>query len=359
MGKTTDTDTDREDEDEDVDVDVNANTSTDTETNTSVDIVTIGETMLRLSPPAGVRITQADEFAVHVGGAESNVAVIASQLGCETSWISKLPASPLGRRIITTLRGHDVEVDITWDESDNSRVGTYYFEPGGEPRGDSVHYDRAGSSVTTLSAAEISLETVRSASTCYMSGITPALSETVQTTVETVLQTAQSAGTQTAFDLNYRSKLWDTTAAAKAYRSLLPHIDILIGAERDVEACLGLDADPESVVRELASTFDLETVVLTRGESGAVALYDDTIFEQPVYNAETIDAVGTGDAFVGGFLARRLDNDHSNHNDIDDALATGAAAAAVKRTIKGDTAAITPAEIAAVRDTDSSGSISR
>ena len=342
-----------------------ADTDADTDAGTTPDIVTIGETMLRLSPPTGVRITQANEFEVHVGGAESNVAVIASQLGCQTRWISKLPASPLGRRITTALRGYDVELDIVWDHDDDARVGTYYFEPGGTPRGDTVHYDRAGSSVTTLTTTELPLETVNSASICYISGITPALSGTLRTTVETVLQTAQSVGTQTAFDLNYRSKLWDTATAKKAYQSLLPYVDILIGAERDVNACLERNADPESIVRDLASTFNLETVVLTRGDNGAVAFHDNTIFEQPVYDAETIDAVGTGDAFVGGFLTQKLNDSHpgpdKTSEDIASALATGAATAALKRTMKGDVAAITPAEVAAVRDTDSTdtGDISR
>lgn len=339
------------------DVDSSADASVDT----ALDIVTIGETMLRLSPPPGVRITQANEFDVHVGGAESNVAAVASQLGCQTGWISKLPASPLGRRITTALRSYDVEVDIIWDHDDDGRVGTYYFEPGGKPRGDRVQYDRAGSSVTTLTTGEISLEMITSASICYVSGITPALSETLQTTVETVLQTAQSAGTQTAFDLNYRSKLWDTAMAKNAYQSLLPYVDILIGAERDVNACLDRNADPESIVRDLASTFNLETVVLTRGNNGAVALCNDTVFEQPVYDAKTIDAVGTGDAFVGGFLTQKLNDGHNGTtcSNIENALATGAATAALKRTIKGDIAAITPAEVAAVRDTDTTEGISR
>ena len=76
------------------------------------DLVTFGETMLRLSPPDEERLETADRYDVHVAGAESNVAVAAQRLGLETAWLSKLPDSPVGRKVAGDLRNHGITVDV-------------------------------------------------------------------------------------------------------------------------------------------------------------------------------------------------------------------------------------------------------
>jgi 2-dehydro-3-deoxygluconokinase len=84
-------------------------------------------------------------------------------------------------------------------------------------------------------------------------------------------------------------------------------------------------------------------LVVTRGEEGALGVTDGAVVEQPTFEADTRDPVGTGDAFVGGFLARYLED-----APLDDALEFGAATAAVKRTLDGDSALVSRAEIEAV-----------
>jgi 2-dehydro-3-deoxygluconokinase len=319
------------------------------------DIVTFGETMLRLSPPQGERLERARELDAHAGGAESNVAVAAARLGCDTAWLSKLPDSPLGRRVASELRAHGVDVAVAWDRRPEARLGTYYLERGGEPRGSDVIYDRTGASVTTATPDELPTSALEDASVFYTSGITPALSPTLAETTAAVLGASTKAGVTTAFDLNYRSKLWTPEEAGEAYESLFPHVDVLFAAERDVTACLGREGDPVEVANGLLSDFDFETVVLTRGEAGSVAVHDSEVFEQSVYEADTHDPIGTGDAFVGGYLAKRFGPDAGS---VDDALAYAAATAALKRTVEGDVAVVTPAEVAAVID-DDAGGISR
>ena len=317
------------------------------------EIATFGETMCRLSPPRGERLERTDELHLRVGGAESNVAVAAAHLGCDATWLSKLPSSPLGRRVIADLRSHGVKPTVAWDESASARLGTYYVEHGGAPRGSEVTYDRAGASITTATPAELPTGVLENADIFYTSGITPALSDTLVETTETLLDAAGRAGATTAFDLNYRSKLWSAADAGAAYESLFPHVDVLIAAERDVANCLDRDGDPIEVASELVRDFGFETVVFTRGEHGSVAVRDGEVFEQDAYTAETFDPVGSGDAFVGGYLARRL-----RGGDVPTALAYGAAAASLKRTIDGDVAVVTPEEVEAVV-ADGTGGISR
>lgn len=297
--------------------------------------------MLRLSPPPGQRLSRVDSFDVHVGGAESNVAVAASVFGVDATWLSALPDTDLGERIAYALRGEGVDPVVTW--TDTGRVGTYYFEPGGEPRGQSVVYDRAGTPVRDLTPEDLPLSVLRSADLFFTTGITPALSDCLQSTTRELLSTATDAGVRTAFDLNYRSKLWSAEDARETLTALFPDIDVLFVAARDARNVLDRGGDPEPVARSLADDYGFETVVMTRGDSGAIAVDDGTCYEQRAFETETVDPVGSGDALVGGYLARRL----AGHP-VPDALAYGVGTAALKRTVAGDMARFSPDEVGAV-----------
>jgi 2-dehydro-3-deoxygluconokinase len=303
----------------------------------AVTLVTFGETMLRLSVPPGERLETATELDCRIGGAESNVAVAAARLGREAAWLSKLPDSPLGRRVAGDLRRHGVEPRVAYAE--DGRQGTYYLEQGATPRETTVVYDRADAAVTTATTDELDTDAVREAEPFFTTGITPALSETLRETTAELIEMAPL----TAFDLNYRAKLWSAAEARATYEELLPAVDLLFAPERDAREVLGLSGDASEIARSLQETYDIETVVVTRGEDGALARRGDETAEQAAYDAETVDPIGSGDAFAGGFLACPDDS-------LGRALEYGAATAALKRTIRGDLALVTPGEVEQVID---------
>jgi len=303
-------------------------------------LVTFGETMLRLTPPGDERIEAADRLAVHVGGAESNVAVAAQRLGMDAAWLSKLPASPPADRIRRALRAQGVEPVVAEGQG---RVGTYYLETGDRPRGTNVVYDREGAAIRTATPDEFDLTRVREAEVFCTTGITPALSATLADTVDRFISTANAADTTVVFDVNYRGKLWSPAAARDRLRELLPGVDTLVVAERDAATVLDRDGDPATVATDLAAAYDCETVILTRGSEGALAVHDGETFEQPAFAADSPYPVGSGDALVGGYLAAR----HRGES-VPDSLANGAATAALARTIPGDVARVSPAEVADV-----------
>ena len=314
------------------------------------ELVTFGETMLRLSPERGQRLETEGALDAAVGGAESNVAAAATSLGTDAVWLSKLPEGPLGRRVVRSLRGHGVTPAVAWDDSDDARLGTYYLEHGADPRGTNVIYDRANASVTTVTPDELDLSVFETASVFHTTGITPALSAATAETTTALLSAAGEAGVTRSFDLNYRSKLWSTEAARASYESLFDHVDLLFAPIRDVRNVLGYEGDAESVAYRLADDYAIETVVVTRGETGSLAYTDGEIVEQSVIEAETVDAIGTGDAFVGGMLAELIGG-----SEMKTALAYGAATASLKRTVKGDVLVTTRQEVEAALEESADG----
>jgi 2-dehydro-3-deoxygluconokinase len=114
-------------------------------------------------------------------------------------------------------------------------------------------------------------------------------------------------------------------------------VSVLIVAERDAATVLNHEAgQPSQLAHALAADYDLETLVLTRGDKGAVVWHDSVLHEQPALAADTLDPIGTGDAFAGAFLGRRIQGD-----DVTTALEYAAAAAALKRTVPGDVLTVT------------------
>lgn len=315
-------------------------------------LVTFGETMLRLSPPRGERLSRVDSLDVHVGGAESNVAVAASALGLDATHLTALPDSDLGDRILHALRGEGVETRVAL--TDDGRVGTYYFERGATPRDPVVVYDRGNTPIRDLTPAGLPLSVVREADLFFTSGITPALSDQAAATTAELLETARDADVPTAFDVNYRAKLWSPTEARETLTDLLPLVDRLFVAERDARQVFGHGDAPETVARSMADRHDLEAVVITRGENGALALHDGEVHERTAFETDTVDPVGSGDAFVGGYLARRL-----HGGTVRDALDHGTAAAALKRTVEGDMAVLDQEEVAALLESSDDGEIGR
>jgi 2-dehydro-3-deoxygluconokinase len=74
------------------------------------DIVTVGEGMLRLSPPRYERIQRARTFDVHVCGSQGNIACNTARLGLKTAFVTKVPDNDLGLLMRDHYMSHGVDV---------------------------------------------------------------------------------------------------------------------------------------------------------------------------------------------------------------------------------------------------------
>ncbi|WP_248895563.1 sugar kinase [Haloplanus halobius] len=308
------------------------------------DLVTVGEATLRLSPPRGERIETAGTFDAHVGGPESNVAVATATLGLDAAWLSKLPDTALGRRVIGDLRRHGVRTGVVW--TDTGRVSTSFVDRGGPTDSTDVS-DREDAAITTTTPDDLPMGAVRDAKTLFVSGATPARSETLLETTETLLDVAGEADTTRAFDTRYDATGLAPATARELYDRLLDRVDVLIIDEADAQAVFDLDSDVVQAGHSLRTRYDCATVVITRRrwEQPTIGLQGEEIYEVPAFETALRDPAGVHDAFVGGFLSGRLRGD-----DVKEALTEGVATAALKRTIVGDTVVGSRADVAAIRD---------
>ena len=141
------------------------------------DLVSLGELMLRLSPPDNERITRGDSFGKQVGGAEMNAIAGTAMLGLRCGIISKLPANDLGTYIKNRVRQCGVSDDyLVYDDDKDARLGVYYYENGAYPRKPRIVYDRKNTSVNKIDISDYSDELYSSARFVHTSGITLELS---------------------------------------------------------------------------------------------------------------------------------------------------------------------------------------
>lgn len=308
------------------------------------DLVSFGETMIRLATVEGQRLETSTELAVSIGGTESNVCVALSRLGLSTAWISALPESALGRKIAGELRRHGVDVGhVVW--RDDVRAGLYFMETGAQPRPTRVMYDRAGSAVATLDPNDLDTSIVARASALHLTGITPALSGTCAEICRRLLHAAASAGVAVVVDVNYRSLLWTPEEAASGIAPLLESADLLFCGASDAATIWGITGDPEEIGQALLDRSGANLAVVTLGADGACAVRrDGGCWLQGSLPVEIIDPVGAGDAFAAGFLHEWL----GDPEDVHAALRSGVALAALSMTMPGDLAIITPDELAAM-----------
>jgi len=301
------------------------------------DLVTLGEVLLRLAAPSPARFETVRQLDLQFGGAEANVAAACARLGLRTAWISALPANPWGERIRRELTGHGVDCTHV-RMTEGARVGVYFLEYGVPPRPVHVLYDRRDSAFARLAAAQVDWEPVRRARLVHLTGITPALGESARSLVERALTEAASV----SFDVNYRATLWSPAEARAFLEPVLPRVRYLFIGQAEAQTLFGLAGAPEQILGALARLAPKATISLQRGEEGSTVLDGGRVLRPTRRHVvQVVDPIGAGDAYAAGFLWATL-----RGGDLQEAVDTGTTVAAIKCSMWGDIALVSPQDVA-------------
>ena len=343
-------------------------------------VVTFGEIMLRLSPPANLRLSQANSFDVVYGGGESNVAVSLSNYGVPVEFVTRLPQNDLGECAMMEMRKRGVGTQHIIYGGD--RLGIYFLETGAVSRGSKVIYDRAHSAMAEITAGMIDWDSVfEGVGWFHWTGITPAISQGASDACLEAVKIASEKGITVSTDLNYRAKLWKYGKASEPIMTeLTSFCDIILGNEEDAEKHFGIKPEGldittqgdqvkaeafQSVCEQMMKKFPKAKKVITtlRGSISAShntwagILYDGkNIYTSPEYKiTHIVDRVGGGDSFMGGLIYGLLQYTQDDQN----ALNFAVAASCLKHTIKGDANLVTVAEVEKLMSGDASGRVAR
>jgi 2-dehydro-3-deoxygluconokinase len=325
-------------------------------------IVFFGELLIRLTAPGRELLMQSHDFAVHVGGAEANVAVGLAHLGHDTAMVSAVPNNALGRGAVSAIRAHNV--DCSNVQARDGRMGLYFLAQGAGLRASEIVYDRLGSSFAHMNAADFDWDILlRDAKMLHLSGITPALGPQSAEAALAAAKAAARLGVPISFDGNYRAMLWDRwDSDPRAILSeLIGYANILFGNHRDISLVLGQDfsGDGADRRREAAlAAFDafpaLKLIASTARHlvsadhhqlSARVDLRDSFAQTADVNVTGIIDRIGAGDAFAAGVLHAHFAGENA------EAIAkSGLALTCLKHSLPGDASLFGKADIDAFLD---------
>lgn len=323
--------------------------------------ITIGEIMLRLTPPNYEKIQMTSTFEASYGGSEANIALALANLGIDSTFFTVVPDNSLGKSAIRMMRSNDVHctpvILSTSEQTPTHRLGTYYLETGFGIRASKITYDRKNSAFSEFDYSELDMESLLEKFTwLHLSGITPALSANCRKLVVRCLEIAKQKGLIVSFDGNFRSALWSWEEARDFCTICLPYVDVLFGTEpyhlwkEDMDHTKG-DIKDDIPFRcsyeeqdEVFQTFiqkypNLKCIArhVRYAHSGsenslkAFMWYEGHTFESKLFTFNILDRVGGGDAFASGLIYAMM-----NHYKPMDMVNFAVASSALKHTIRGD-----------------------
>lgn len=316
-------------------------------------VVSFGEIMLRLSPDGYYKLFQKPELNTSFCGAEANVAVALSNFGDDAEFVTALPDNDIGRAACRELMRYGVKTDNIVYTGD--RLGIFFAEKGASQRPSKVIYDRKNSAIASAEPSSFDWEKIfDGADWFHITGITPALSDSLAKISVDAVKAAKKAGLTVSCDINYRSKLWRAEKARPVMTEIMKYVDVCIGNEEDAEIVFGIKAGATDVTKgeldtdgykkslqTVAETFGCKIVAYSQRKSYSASdngwsgiIYDDEkkqVYTSAQYDIRITDRIGGGDAFASGLI-------YALHNNISpaNAIETAAAAGCLDQTLEGD-----------------------
>lgn len=316
-------------------------------------VVSFGEIMLRLSPDGYYKLFQKPELNTSFCGAEANVAVALSNFGDEAEFVTALPDNDIGRAACRELMRYGVKTDNIVYTGD--RLGIFFAEKGASQRPSKVIYDRKNSAIALAEPSSFDWEKIfDGADWFHITGITPALSDSLAKISVDAVKAAKKAGLTVSCDINYRSKLWSAQKARPVMTEIMQYVDVCIGNEEDAEIVFGIKAGTTDVTKgqldtdgykkslqTVAETFGCKIVAYSQRKSYSASdngwsgiIYDDEkkqVYTSAQYDIRITDRIGGGDAFASGLI-------YALHNNISpaNAIETAAAAGCLDQTLEAD-----------------------
>lgn len=265
----------------------------------SIDILSIGEAMAELSTHGALQTPQS--FSLDYAGDTFNTAVAAARLGSQTGFLTCHGQDAFAEGLRDRLKSEGIV--IAGGRATSNPTGLYFVSVDESGEGQFTYY-RQNSAASNLSETDITVELIQNCKLLYSSGISLAISESCRKAVLKAFKMARKFGISTAFDPNYRLKLWDSSKTAQScLKDIAPYIDFCFPSyPLDAHYFPQLIQSPEALVIGFQS-LGIPNVVVKAAAKGVYSCLSGAIKHYPAHAVDSvIDTTGAGDAFNGGFL---------------------------------------------------------
>jgi fructokinase len=235
-----------------------------------------------------------------LGGAPTNFAYHARQLGLRSSIISSVGNDDLGKEIIQDIKNAGI---VNFIDIKDKATGTVsvQLDKNGVPNY-IIHEDVAWDFITP---SEFALEFARKAdAVCF--GSLAQRAETSFHSIQKILETVPETALK-VFDINLRQRFYSKDIIEKSLKKAnvlkINDEEILVFAEM-----FGLSGDEFEIMHQILKNYELKILALTKGAKGSwlISRKEDSYLDTPKVNVA--DTVGAGDSFTAGLVAGLLKN---------------------------------------------------
>lgn len=229
------------------------------------------------------------------GGAPMNVAYHLHKQGLQVAMISRIGTDDRGNKLLEILAQNGLTTDyIQRDEDHQTGIVNATLHESNE-----VTYEIVHPVAWDFIALEDRLPDLVAGAQFFVYG---SLAARDTATADTLWQLVEVAQTRVV-DINLRPPHYSQELVER----LLHSADITKLNEHElplIAGWFGKTGGEEEQVKMLQEQFSIPTIIVTRGGDGALVCQEGTIYRHPGYRVTVADTIGSGDAFLAGFLAQ-------------------------------------------------------
>lgn len=285
---------------------------------TALDLITMGRSGLDLySNDVGAPFVEISSFAAYVGGSPTNIAVGARRLNLNVALLTAVGNDPVGDFILHFLKQEGVGTQfIPRKAGTRSAAAVLGIEP---PDRFPLVYYRDNAADIQLTIDDVLALPLDAARVFEFAG-TNLAKEPSRSATLFAAERAKQSGATVVLDIDFRPDQWhDPRAFGVAIRSVLHHVDIVIGTDDEINAAILRDSNQikmrQSQVSDARVAGETERIIETlltlgprvlvekRGARGArVHIKSGETIEAPGFPVKIYNILGAGDAFAAGFI---------------------------------------------------------
>ncbi len=230
------------------------------------------------------------------GGAPMNVCYHLNKMGVQAALVSKIGKDKNGADLVHFLQENSIPTALL-QEDNNNPTGTVTATQ----MDDEMHYEIVAPVAWDFIEASSTLVKKVAEASYFVCGSLAARNETTKNTLLQLLDVAQTK----VIDINLRAPYYNQPTI----EALLKHANILKLNHHELDLIskwYSHEVNLERQMQLLKDKFSISVIIVTRGSDGAVLMEANKLYYHQGFTLKINDSIGCGDAFLAGFLSKRI-----------------------------------------------------
>jgi fructokinase len=231
------------------------------------------------------------------GGAPMNVAYHLKKLGSNPALITRVGLDDYGKKLVNMLSDSGLTTDFLQMDYDHP-TGLVYANPNEH---NEVVYDIVFPSAWDFIAWDSAFIDLVAQAEFFVYGSLTSRSKVSRETLYRSLDVAKIK----VLDINLRPPHYNLSSV----EYLLRKADILKVNKAELELITGWFSQFETMEDRIAilqERFNIKTIIVTMGANGSLVNNNGTVHRHPGFQVQVADTIGSGDAYLAGFLLQQL-----------------------------------------------------